>query len=139
MKYQKKLSGPLIDRIDLHVHVQPVHDKDLIEAHRSESSEIIKTRIIAARKVQTKRFMGTPVQTNGEMSSVHVRSLCKLSPDAVTLLKAAIARLSLSARSYFKIIKVAQTIADLGDSSTIEGAHVAEALQYRPQERSGGI
>ena len=134
LKYKKKLSGPLLDRIDLHIDVAPVDQEKLTSIQQEESSEIIRARVLTARTQQLKRFTQTRIKMNGEMNPKDIKKLCKLSEDAVNLLKTAITRLSLSARSYFKIIKVAQTIADLETKDRIELSHVSEALQYRIKE-----
>lgn len=130
-KYRKKLSGPLLDRIDLHVNVPPVKEDRLISPIKEESSVLVRQRVIKALKHQTKRFAGTGIRMNGEMSPKEIRNLCRLTEKASDLLKTAISRFTLSARSYFKIIKVSQTIADLEDKNVIEITHIAEALQYR--------
>jgi len=130
--YRKRLSGPILDRIDIHVNVPPVKQEKLTSFEKAESSKTIRDRVCAARKKQLKRF--GKAYTNAEMTSHQVRTICKMSSSADALLKAAITRLSLSARSYFKIIKIAQTISDLENSEIIEGKHLAEALQYRPKE-----
>lgn len=134
LKYRKRLSGPLLDRIDLHVDVAPVEEEKLINHLVSESSKDMRNRVIESKKRQRKRFMHDTIKTNGEMSSAQVRKYCKMTDDTIDLLKQAISRLSLSARSYFKIIKVAQTIADLSKEDRIEVSHIAEALQYRVKE-----
>lgn len=135
MKYQKKVSGPILDRIDIHVDVPPVQQDRLLQFsqnHQSEPSSVIRQRVITARERQYKRF--NSFHMNGEMSTADIRSHCILHKTASDLLKTAVSRLSLSARSYFKIIKIAQTIADLDAKDEIEGPHIAEALQYRPKE-----
>lgn len=133
-RYQKKISGPIIDRIDIHVDVPPVKQDKLLQEKSavSDSSDTIRTRVIAAREIQYKRF--NSYHMNGEMNTADIRSKCELNQAASNLLKTAVSRLSLSARSYFKIIKIAQTIADLEAKNSIEGSHIAEALQYRPKE-----
>jgi len=130
--YRKRVSGPILDRIDIHVDVPPVKEEKLLTYQLSESTEEIRKRIARARKRQQNRFHSSKM--NAEMNTADIRTLCVLSDQAGSLLKTAINRLSLSARSYFKIIKIAQTIADLAESDRIEGVHVAEALQYRPRE-----
>lgn len=130
--YKKRLSGPILDRIDIHIDIPPVKEEKLTSNEKAESSIIVRSRVCAARQKQIRRF-GRPF-TNAEMNSSQIRSICKMSDAADSLLKTAISRLSLSARSYFKIIKIAQTISDLEDTDRIEGKHVAEALQYRPKE-----
>lgn len=135
IKYKKRLSGPILDRIDLHIDVPPVDEAELAgNGPPAESSAAIRSRIIAARTIQEKRFTGTAIHSNGEMRPVDIRALCEVSESGMALLKSAISRLTLSARSYFKIIKIARTIADLENASRIESVHVAEALQYRAKE-----
>jgi len=131
-QYRKRLSGPILDRIDIHVDVPPVKEEKLTSNEKAESSSLVRERVCAARQKQIKRF-GRPF-TNAEMNASQIRSMCAMSDAASALLKTAISRLSLSARSYFKIIKIAQTIADLENTDRIEGKHIAEALQYRPKE-----
>ena len=134
LKYRKKLSGPLLDRIDLHVHVPPVDEAKLTSYGNNETSLSIQNRVIQARERQQKRFYPSQSKVNSFMSIVDIKTFCKFEDKATDLLKQAIAKLSLSARSYFKIIKIAQTIADLNGKEMILVSHVAEALQYRPQE-----
>ncbi len=131
LKYKKRISGPLIDRIDLYVDVPPVDDLDLISDLPTETSEIIRNRVIKAREKQKLRFKDLDIFTNSEMTSAQIKIYCKLTDDASILLKQAISKLSLSARSYFKTIKIAQTIADLKDEKTISSSSIAEALQFR--------
>lgn len=132
IKYKKRLSGPLIDRIDLHVSVSPVDERFLINENGADTSQIIRKRVIAARERQTNRFHGLNIFTNSEMGPQDVKKFCKISDGASEMLKKAISALSLSARSYFKLIKTAQTIADLAASDVILESHLAESLQYRP-------
>ncbi len=132
LKYQKRISGPILDRIDIHVDVPPVKEEKLTSIEKAESSSVIRTRVQKARERQNTRFKKS--FTNAEMTPADIRKFCTLTDQSNTLLKTAITRLSLSARSYFKIIKISQTIADLEGLSQIEGKHVAEALQYRPKE-----
>lgn len=134
MRYKKRISGPLMDRIDLHVDVPPVEEEKLTNRFISESSAVIRERVIRARERQKERLKTEAIKTNGEMTSSQVRQLCKLTNEANTLLKQAISRLSLSARSYFKIIKIAKTIADLSGKEEVEASFIAEALQYRVKE-----
>ncbi len=131
-QYRKRLSGPILDRIDIHVDIPPVEQDKLTSMEKAEKSAVVRERVCAARQIQIKRF--GKAFTNAEMSSHLIRTHCVLSDAASSLLKTAIARLSLSARSYFKIIKIAQTISDLESTNRIEGKHIAEALQYRPKE-----
>lgn len=134
IKYKKRVSGPLLDRIDIHIDVPPVDEEKLTAKHRSEASIKVRERVEAARVRQRRRFADRRPKTNAEMTSAEVRTLCKLDDEATNLLKTAVSRLSLSARSYFKIIKVSQTIADLAGTDEINSACVAEALQYRTKE-----
>lgn len=131
LKYKKRISGPLLDRIDLYVDVPPVDDLDLVNNLPTETSETIRNRVIKARERQKFRFKGLNIYTNSEMTSAQIREFCKLTNEASTLLKQAITRLSLSARSYFKTIKIAQTIADLKGEETISSSSIAESLQFR--------
>jgi magnesium chelatase family protein len=134
LKYRKRLSGPILDRIDLHVDVPPVDEEKLVSNISSESSKQIQERIISSHKKQKKRFKGTQIATNSQMSPKDIKKFCVLTDEATALLKQAISRLSLSARSYFKIIKIATTIADIENASKIEASHIAESLQYRVNE-----
>ena len=134
MNYKKRLSGPLLDRIDLHIDVPPVDEERLISMEKAELSIKIQERVMAARERQKKRFQGSNIYANSEMGPAEVKTLCFLTDEASSLLKQAIARLSLSARSYFKIIKVSRTIADLTGDDRIQASYIAEALQYRVKE-----
>ncbi|KKS77321.1 MAG: Mg chelatase-like protein [Candidatus Woesebacteria bacterium GW2011_GWC1_42_9] len=135
MRYQAKLSGPLMDRIDLHVNVPAVDVEKLIPKEgkivKPESSKVIRGRVIAAREIQKRRFKGTKIHSNGDMRNKDIKNFCKIDPAALVLLKQAVNNYNLSARTYFRLIKVSQTIADLEGVSKILPAHVAEALQYR--------
>lgn len=134
LRYKKRVSGPILDRIDIHLDVPPVDESKLIGDHVAETSGSIRARVEKARQRQAKRFKQATVKTNGEMTPQHIKKLCTISPEAVVLLKQAVSRLALSARSYFKVIKISQTIADLNDSDVIQPTFVAEALQYRAKD-----
>lgn len=134
LKYKKRLSGPLLDRIDLHIDVPPVKEEKLFDKNLGESSNSIRQRVIAAHRLQKKRFAQTKIKNNSEMSPIQIKKFCVMSKSAQDLLKQAIAKLSLSARSYFKTIKVSQTIADLRGEKIIDINHLAEALQYRAKD-----
>ncbi len=134
-RYRQKISGPIMDRIDMHVEVPRVKFEKL-ESDRGdgELSVDIQKRVEAARSIQRKRFAHVPVRSNAEMSSQTIKETCVLPEDAKTLLRNAVHRLKLSARSYMRILKVARTIADLSGEKTVSLPHVAEALQYRFKE-----
>ncbi len=134
LRYKRRISGPLLDRIDIHIDVPPVDEAKLSDTTSAEESRDIRARVMRARKRQLTRFKHTTIKTNGEMTTNHIKKYVTISPDAVDILKTALSRLSLSARSYFKIIKVAQTIADLSDLDVISSRCVTEALQYRIKE-----
>jgi magnesium chelatase family protein len=136
VRYKKRLSGPILDRIDLHVDVPPVDDDKLASREKSESSTAIRTRVLTASNIQKERFQGLSIKTNSQMSSAHIKKFCTMSEDAEHILKTAISTFNLSARSYFKVIKIARTIADLEGSVHIETEHIAESLQYRVKEES---
>ena len=134
MKYQAKLSGPLMDRIDLHINVPAVDVDKLINKTRqlgSQTSRQIGEQVINARKIQNKRFKGLKIYTNANMKNKHIAKFCDIDKGALLLLKQAVNTYNLSARTYFRLIKVSQTIADLEQSRKIMPNHVAEALQYR--------
>ena len=137
-RYLSKISGPLLDRIDLHIEVEPVPFEQLSEKKLGESSESIRERVTKARNIQSKRFDALrSVYYNAQMSSKLIRTHCKLQPDAEVLLKAGMKKLSLSARAYDRILKVARTIADLDQKPKVLSDHIAEAIQYRSLDREG--
>lgn len=134
-RYQKRISGPIIDRIDLHVHVpEVVVDKLIQSKQNAETSMVIQERVQRARDMQLKRFVGTIFQSNSEMTNKALKEFCPLSSEVLVLLRQAISRMGLSARSYYRVVKLSRTIADLEGKSDITMSHVAEALQYRPTE-----
>lgn len=131
-RYQKRISGPLLDRIDLHINVQAVDiDKLTSQTSKAESSKSIRKRVQAARNKQLTRFKQTNFKSNGEMSSQAVKQFCQLNQHSQQILRQAVKTLQLSARSYYRTIKVARTIADLENSESILPKHLTEALQYR--------
>lgn len=130
-RYQKKISGPLLDRIDLHIEVPRVKFDKLSADELAEPSALVRARVEAARARQRARLKDTPFSTNSEMKNKEIREFCKLNDQSLQLLKQAVTHLHLSARSYHRILKLSRTIADLANSDGIETEHVAEALQYR--------
>lgn len=131
--YRRRLSGPIIDRIDLHIEVPRLNLTDLENNYNNESSSIVRQRIERARFLQIKRFAGLPLLTNAEMTSQLVKRFCPLDKPGKKLLEIATVKLNLSARSYFRVLKLARTIADLAAERKISVDHLAEALQYRPK------
>ncbi|MGN6180154.1 MAG: YifB family Mg chelatase-like AAA ATPase [Mucilaginibacter sp.] len=137
-KYLSKISGPLLDRIDLHVEVTPVNFNELTSDRPSEKSEIIRDRVIAARQIQEARFGNKPeLHANAQMSPQMVREICTINAAGQTLLKKAMEKLGLSARAYDRILKVSRTIADLAGSEEIKLEHLAEAIHFRSLDREG--
>jgi len=133
--YQKKISGPLLDRIDIHLEVTRVNFDKLSDVRAGESSADIRARVQAARNRQARRFAGTPLACNADMSVGDVRRYCQLDDAGRSLIKAAMNQLQMSARAFHRVLKLARTIADLADSEAIATAHLAEALQYRPRRQ----
>jgi magnesium chelatase family protein len=133
IKYRKRVSGPLLDRIDLHIEVPKIKFEKLATETEAENSAKVRKRIERARRIQIQRFEKLKILTNAEMSSQLVKEFCQVGAQARELLKNAVSQLHLSARSYFRILKLSRTIADLAESETIELQHLAEALQYRPK------
>ncbi len=135
-RYMAKISGPLLDRIDIHIEVPAVKYKELSADVKSETSAAVRERVINARKVQYKRFEGIKhIYNNGDMGSKEVRQFCKLDSAGAELLKMAMTKLGFSARAYDRILKVSRTIADLENSENILSQHVSEAIQYRNLDR----
>ena len=139
-RYLGKISGPLLDRIDIHIEVTPVPFDKLSEERKGESSAVIRKRVEAARDLQTKRFEeATGVHYNAQMGTKHIREFCELNDSSKNLLKDAMQRLNLSARAYDRILKVSRTIADLEQSEHIVENHISEAIQYRSLDREGWL
>ncbi len=137
-RYLNKISGPLLDRIDLHVEVTPVPFNELSSQRVTENSEVVRTRVIRARELQAERFKEqSGVYANAQMSSKMLKEICVISNTGMNLLKTAMEKLNLSARAYDRILKVARTIADLSESEEIRPEHLAEAIQYRSLDREG--
>ena len=135
-KYQKRISGPLLDRIDIHIEVPRVDYEKLSGDRVGEPSECIRARVQAARNIQLARFSkleSSHIVANADMRVGEIRQFCKLLEDAQSLMWAAMTQLNLSARAYHRILKLARTIADLARCEEIQSVHLAEALQYRPK------
>ncbi|MBW2489799.1 MAG: YifB family Mg chelatase-like AAA ATPase [Deltaproteobacteria bacterium] len=134
-RYRSKISGPLMDRIDIHVEVPAVPYKDLVGDPDAESSEVIGARVAAARARQFERFKRTKIYCNAQMINRHIKTYCRIDVASCDLLESAVDKLGLSARAYNRILKIARTIADLDDASGISVDHIAEAVQYRSLDR----
>jgi magnesium chelatase family protein len=133
LRYQKRISGPLLDRIDIHIDVPRVEYEKLAGDRLGESSAKIQERVEQARERQRGRFVGTALQCNGDMGPAEVRQYCGLDETGKNLLRSAMQQMQMSARAFHRILKLARTIADLADCDAIETPHLAEAIQYRPR------
>lgn len=131
LRYQKRISGPLLDRIDLHIEVPRLKFEKLAEQKQAENSEEIKKRVIGARKIQEARYKNFRIITNTELSSKMIKEFCEVDPQSQEFLKNAVTQMRLSARAYYRVLKISRTIADLAEEEKISLSHIAEALQYR--------
>lgn len=134
-QYRSRISGPLLDRMDIHMEVPAVPVKDLQTRSRSESSNSMLKRIVSARKIQTRRFKRAKIYCNSQMGNRHIRNHCVINSDSRRLLETAVDRLGFSARAYNRILKIARTISDLAASEKIKTDHISEAIQYRTLDR----
>lgn len=135
IKYRKKISGPLLDRIDIHIEVSALGSRQLVSDNVGEDSETIRKRIEKCRRVQVQRFKGTGIYCNAHMNTKQIKQFCVLDEECKEFIQEALEKMHLSARGYDKIVKVARTIADLEESEKITLSHIAEALQYRSFDR----
>jgi magnesium chelatase family protein len=134
-RYRSKISGPLLDRIDIHVEVPSVPYKDLMQESNAESSAEIRKRVTTARSQQPERFKRAKIYCNAQMVNRHIKKYCQIDEDSALLLESAVDKLGLSARAYNRILKIARTIADLEGATDIQSSHIAEAVQYRNLDR----
>lgn len=135
-RYKKRISGPIVDRIDIHINIPSVKMEKLTGEGKEESSKVIQKRIQATRDIQTRRFIKTNLTCNADMDSRDTKEFCQLSKECLMLLRQAVSTLHLSARSYYKIIKLSRTIADLDNTKEIAPSHIAESLQYRYKDKN---
>ena len=136
LRYRSKISGPLMDRIDIHVEVPAVKYRDLMGEVSGEDSETIKTRVNKAREIQRERFACKKIYSNAQMTPRHLKKYCQIEEASKTLLEKAIDKLGLSARAYTRILKIARTIADLEGLEDIATQHISESIQYRSLDRT---
>jgi magnesium chelatase family protein len=136
-RYLGRVSGPLFDRVDIHVEVPPVPYRDLASRRPGPQSREIRDEVVRARRVQEERFRGSGVYTNAQIPDKRAREICELAPEAEFLLKQAVNELGFSARAYARILRVSRTISDLAGEKAISPAHVSEAVQYRSLDRTG--
>jgi len=135
-RYLGRISGPLLDRIDIHIEVPPVPFRELSDTTDGTSSAEMRELVVGARKHQARRFAEVRTSVNGKMKPPEIRIFCKLNADAEQLLKSAMEEMGLSARAHDKILRIGRTIADLADSETIRAEHLSEAINYRTLDRS---
>ena len=139
-RYLSKISGPLLDRIDIHIEVTPVPFEKLSEERKGEPSRLVRERVTNARQIQAERFREfDSIHYNAQMGVKLIRKFCRLDDNSKALIKSAMERLNLSARAYDRILKVARTIADLEGSEVVLGSHISEAIQYRSLDRDGWL
>ena len=134
-RYQKLISGPLLDRFDIHVEVPRVEYEKLADDRLGESSEVIRRRVALARERQQARFRGTSLTCNADMGPAHIREYCELDETSKALMRSAMNQLGMSARAFHRVLKLSRTIADLAGADRIQAAHLAEAIQYRPRRQ----
>ena len=134
-RYMNKLSGPLLDRIDIHIEVQKVEFEQLADKRKGERSDDIRSRVLIAREIQTNRYKDSDIHYNAQMGPREIENFCELDEASKTLIKTAMEKLNLSARAYDRILKVARTIADLEQTAFLNAAHISEAIQYRSLDR----
>ena len=134
-RYMNKISGPLLDRIDIHIEIPKVEFEQLSAKRKGEESKIIRERVLNARKLQSVRFKEDIIHYNAQMEPKHLEKYCALDTTSEQLIKVAMEKLNLSARAYNRILKVARTIADINESESINSTHIAEAIQYRSLDR----
>jgi len=135
-RYMSKISGPLMDRIDIQIDVPAVPYKELANSRAAESSETIRARVVEARDKQLRRFDEDHIYTNAQMGPRHIRKFCVLTPDCEKIMENAVTKLGFSARGYDRILKVARTVADLEGSENLQSKHLSEAVQYRTLDRN---
>jgi magnesium chelatase family protein len=135
-RYQKRISGPLLDRFDIHMDVPRVDYEKLASDRAGESSEAVRQRVLSARERQLARFDGTGMTCNADMGPAHIREYCELDDTSKALMRSAMNQLGMSARAFHRVLKLARTIADLAGAEQIQAAHLAEAIQYRPRRQS---
>ena len=135
-RYRSKISGPLMDRIDIHIEVPAVKYRDLASRDPGESSREIKKRVDAVQRIQLDRFKGMKIYCNAQMTNRHIKKFCQIDEASQKLLEMAIDKFGLSARAYTRILKVARTIADLEGQENIQSHHLSEAIQYRTLDRN---
>jgi magnesium chelatase family protein len=135
-RYQKRISGPLLDRFDIHMDVPRVDYEKLASNRAGEPSEAVRQRVLAARQQQHLRFDGAGPVCNADMGPAHIREYCELDDTSKALMRSAMNQLGMSARAFHRVLKLARTIADLAGADQIQASHLAEAIQYRPRRQS---